>query len=159
MRRRVYIETTAVSYLVARPSRDVVLAGRQAATRDFWAMLPERFEPYVSALVHEEAQRGDAEQARRRTDAIRTFAMLDVDADAERLAAELLAASAVPASCPEDAVHLAIAAVNGMDILVTWNFAHLNNPFTRRAVRRAIEAAGFVSPEVCSPEELLEAEP
>ena len=59
-------------------------------------------------------------------------------------------------SIQEDALHIAVAAVNGMDVMVTWNFAHLNNPFTRKAVRRIVEREGYVCPEICSPQELLE---
>ena len=59
----------------------------------------------------------------------------------------------------EDALHVAIAAVNGIDIIVTWNFAHLNNPFIRKNIRKVVEAAGYQSPEICSPNELLEVSP
>ncbi len=59
---------------------------------------------------------------------------------------------------PEDALHVAVAAVNGMDVLITWNFAHLNNPFTRKMVRQTVENEGYQCSEICSPEELLEVE-
>jgi hypothetical protein len=62
----------------------------------------------------------------------------------------------IPAEYPEDALHIAVAAVNGMDVVVTWNFAHLNNPFTRTMIRQVIENAGLRCPEICSPDELLE---
>ena len=82
--------------------------------------------------------------------------MLAVEDDAEMLALQLIEGRAVPAEYPEDALHIAIAAVNGVDVIVTWNFAHLNNPFTRTIVRQVVETAGFMCPEICSPEELLE---
>ena len=63
----------------------------------------------------------------------------------------------IPEEYPEDAIHVAIAAVNGIDVLVTWNFSHLNNPFTRMLVRQVVENAGYQCPEICSPDELLEA--
>lgn len=62
----------------------------------------------------------------------------------------------MPAECPEDALHIAVAAVNGIEVIITWNFAHLNNPFTRKKVRQIVEGEGFECPEICSPEELLE---
>ncbi len=67
-----------------------------------------------------------------------------------------LAAKAVPTEYPDDALHMAVAAVNGMDILITWNFAHLNNPAARMRIRQIVEDKGYRCPEVCSPEELLE---
>jgi galactose mutarotase-like enzyme len=70
----------------------------------------------------------------------------------------LLAERAVPASHPDDAMHIAVATVNGMDFIVTWNFSHINNPFTRMMIRHVLENAGYVAPEICSPDELLRGE-
>ena len=74
------------------------------------------------------------------------------------LAAKLLAGNAIPPGHPEDALHIALAAVNGMDVLVTWNFAHINNPFTRLTIRQVLESEGYQSPEICSPDELVESD-
>ena len=82
--------------------------------------------------------------------------MLDIEGDAIFLAEKIIAGRGIPAEYPEDALHIAVAAVNGIEVLITWNFAHLNNPFTRRAIRRIVEEEGYVCPEICSPEELLE---
>ena len=156
MKKKVYIETTVVSYLAAKPSRDLLVAGHQQATRELWPKLCNEYETFVSALVYEESARGDREQAQLRLGAIKEFRMLAVEDDAEMLAQKLIEGRAVPAEYPEDALHIAIAAVNGVDVIVTWNFAHLNNPFTRTIVRQVVETAGFMCPEICSPEELLE---
>lgn len=82
--------------------------------------------------------------------------MLDVDNEATSLAEKIICMKGIPEEYPEDALHIAVAAVNGMDVLITWNFAHLNNPFTRIIVRQIVENEGYVCPEICSPEELLE---
>ena len=156
MKKRVYLETTVVSYLTARPSRDLVVAGHQEATRELWPGLAARYETYVSALVYEEARRGDAEQAKMRLAAIEVFPMLDIDDEARTLAERIIAGKGIPREYPEDALHIAVAAVNGTEVVVTWNFAHLNNPFTRMMVRQVVEGAGYRCPEICSPEELLE---
>ena len=156
MKKRVYIETTVVSYFTARPSRDIIVAGHQEATRDLWPVLVGRHETYISAMVYEEAGKGDPEQARIRLAAIETFPMLDIDDEARLLAGKIITGRGIPAEYPEDALHIAVAAVNGIEVVVTWNFAHLNNPFTRRLVRQIVEEEGYVCPEICSPEELLE---
>jgi predicted nucleic acid-binding protein len=158
MRRRLYLETTVVSYLVARPSRDLLIAGHQAATRELWPRLSTVYETFVSALVFAEAGRGDAAQARMRRTAMAPFRMLDVDDESRRLAEKIVAGKGVPEEFPEDALHLAIAALHGMDAIVTWNFAHLNNPFTRLVVRQIVIGEGYRCPEICSPDELLEDE-
>jgi hypothetical protein len=82
--------------------------------------------------------------------------MLDIDDEARSLAERIILLKGVPAEYPEDALHIAVAAVNGMEIIITWNFAHLNNPFTRKTVREIVEGEGYQCPEICSPEELLE---
>jgi len=157
VKQKLYIETSVVSYLAARTSRDLLIAARQEATAELWSKLQSSgFTGFVSALVHQEAQRGDQEQARKRLEALSDLAVLEIDEEAQILAERILAAKAVPAEYPDDALHMAVAAVNGMDILVTWNFAHLNNPAARMRIRQVVEDSGYRCPEVCSPEELLE---
>ena len=156
MKKRIYIETTVVSYYNARPSRDIMIAGHQEATRDLWPELSTKYETYISALVYEEAGKGDLDQAKMRLATIEPFPMLDIDDEARFLAESIIAERGIPANYPEDALHIAVAAVNSIDVVVTWNFAHMNNPFTRRAIRRIVEDEGYLCPEICSPEELLE---
>jgi hypothetical protein len=88
--------------------------------------------------------------------AIKPPRMLDIDEDARMLAEEIVTGRGVPQEYPEDALHIAVAAVNGIDVVVTWNFAHLSNPFTRIIVRKIVQDEGYVCPEICSPEELME---
>ena len=106
--------------------------------------------------MYEEAGKGDLDQAKIRLAAIEPFPMLDIDDEARSLAENIIAERGIPANYPEDALHIAVAAVNSIDVVVTWNFAHMNNPFTRRAIRRIVEDEEYLCPEICSPEELLE---
>ena len=158
MKRRIYIETTVVSYFTARPSRDLLVAGNQEATRQFWSSLATVYDTYVSALVYEEAARGNTREAAKRLDAIRPFRMLDIDDETRILAEKIVTGKGIPHEYPEDALHIAVAAINGVSVVVTWNFAHLSNPFTRMKVRQIVEDEGYVCPEICSPAELLEDE-
>lgn len=158
MKKRVYLETTVVSYFTAKPSRDLMIAGHQEATRELWLKIFAEYETYISALVYEESSRGDPEQAGKRLAAINSLRNLDVDQEARDLADKIIAGRGIPKEFPEDALHIAMAAVNGMDVFITWNFSHLNNPFTRRSIQRLIENEGYRCPEICSPLELLEAD-
>jgi len=152
------METTVASYFAARPSRDLMVAGHQEATRRLWPKLVAHYDTYVSALVYEETGKGDPGQAKARLAAIGPFRMLEIDDESRALAEKIVAGKAVPKEYPEDALHIAVAAVNGMDVVVTWNFAHLNNPFTRMMVRQIVENEGYRCAEICSPEELVEAD-
>jgi hypothetical protein len=155
MKRKVYIETSVVSYYTGRASRDVVLAGRQQSTQEFWPLLSGNLLPHVSALVVMEAGKGDPELAHKRLDAIASFPMLPATPEAERLARAILEGHGIPDEHPEDALHVAVAAVAGMDFIVTWNFSHINNPFTKMMIREAVENFGYECPEIVSPDAFL----
>ena len=156
MKPRVYIETTVISYLTARPARDVVIAGHQQSTRDWWATASERFELVISELVREEAGAGDPDAGRARLTLLASLALLDATAEAQELAERLVSASAVPEAAIRDAAHIAIAAANGIEYLVTWNFRHIANAVTRTQIESVCRQAGFESPVICTPEELME---
>ncbi|MBL7114728.1 MAG: type II toxin-antitoxin system VapC family toxin [Kiritimatiellae bacterium] len=158
MKKSVYIETTVVSYLTARPSRDVVIAGHQEATRELWPKLGDKYDAFVSVLVQKEAGGGDADQAEKRLAALAEFEVLETTKDALSLAQHILEGSGIPEGYADDALHIAIATVHGVESIVTWNFAHMNNPFTRQRIRQLVEAKGYICPELCSPDELLESE-
>lgn len=154
MTETVYIESSVISYLTARPSRDVVVAARQAITENWWQTQREKYELYISALVEEEVGKGDAEAAERRLQKIKDIPIIALTPEAEKLAEDLLAQGAVPANSEEDALHIGIAAAAGINFLLTWNFKHINNAHTKALIMSIVEAHGFICPILCSPEEL-----
>lgn len=155
MKPRVYIETTVPSYLAAWPSRDVVILGHQQTTREWWTTRRERFDLFISPLVADEAAKGDPEAARLRLEALHDVPELPASATAESLAAALLAEGAVPEIAKTDAGHIAIAAVHGMDFLVTWNCRHIANAEKEPHIREVCERHGWRCPVICTPEQLL----
>lgn len=150
----VYIESSIISYLTARPSRDIVTAARQAITIEWWSTRLAQYDPYISALVETEISTGDPVAAAQRMRIVANIPSLAITDDAQRLASDLVATRAVPANSVEDALHIAIAATQGANYLLTWNFKHINNAETKAKISQAIEAAGFDCPILCSPEEL-----
>ena len=150
----VYVETSVISYLAARQSQDVVVAARQAITHYWWEHARRRFEVYVSVLVIEETLAGDPDAAAQRARTIAGLSILEVTDAAQDLAGKLLEQGLVPRTSVEDALHIALATVHGMDFLLTWNFRHINNAQTKARIRKAVETAGYECPVMCSPEEL-----
>jgi predicted nucleic acid-binding protein len=150
----VYVETSVVSYLTARPTRDLVRAAQQESACEWWAMR-EAYELYVSKIVLDEAGAGDPGAAARRLEALRDVPLLRNVPEAGSLAAELLRAAALPAKAKVDALHVALATVHGMDLLVTWNCAHIANATMRRKIESICGGAGFEVPVICTPIELL----
>jgi len=121
---RVYVETSVISYLAARPSGNLVVAGHQQVTRDWWDRRA-RFELFVSEAVLQEAMRGDGAAARQRAEALEGISILATHPAAESLAVSFITAAALPAKAAIDAIHVALAAVHGMDFLLTWNCTHI----------------------------------
>lgn len=154
MKRKLYIETSVISYLTARPSKDIIVAGRQASTRDLWDNL-NKFDPFVSELVYNESTKGDTVAAEARINAISNLPELDITDECHILAQAIIKDGAVPSQFPEDALHIAIGAVHNIDFIVTLNFKHINNPVTRALIRKSIESNGYQCPELCSPDELI----
>ncbi len=151
----VYIETTVVSYLVADPSGDILKTAKQQATRDWWFQR-SRYLCVVSQEVLDEASEGDAEQVRRRLEALAGLQRLAITADVRELAGNFLATGALPAKAARDAVHLAVATVFGVDILLSWNCRHLVNRHILRRLEEVTRREGLHLPLVCMPLELLE---
>jgi len=154
MKSTVYIESSVISYLASRPSRDVVIAGRQAISHDWWENHRHRFELRISILVEEEISRGDPVAAKLRNDRVVNIPSLSISDEATKIAELLLSQNAVPKGSEEDALHIGIAAAQGADYLLTWNFKHINNAETKVAITQLVESCGYKCPQLCSPEEL-----
>ncbi len=155
MKPKVYIETTVVSYLTALPSRDVVIAGHQQMTRDWWQNCRDAYELTTSQLAIREASFGDPVYAQKRLEILATMTLLDVVEEALALAQELVTTRVLPSKAGEDAMHLAVAVTSGVDYLLTWNYRHLANPAIRKQIDSVCQIAGFKPVIICTPEELL----
>ena len=140
--------------MTSKPSRDVIIAGRQAISHDWWENHRHRFDLRISILVEDEISQGDTEAARLRIEKISAIESLTISDEATKIAELLLSQRAVPEGSEEDALHIGIAAAQGADYLLTWNFKHINNAETKTAIIELVESCGYVCPQLCSPEEL-----
>ena len=103
MKQSVYIETSVVSYLTARPSKNILATAWQQATMDWWSSQRLKFELFTSKLVVEEAGQGHPEAARRRLEVLAGIQQLETTDEASELAAFLLAESALPSVASDGA--------------------------------------------------------
>lgn len=152
---RVYVETSVISYLAARPSRDLITAARQQLTREWWRHRRPQFDVCVSQLVLDEARAGDPEAAARRAEFLVGLPLLETTREAVELARRLLQAVGLPPQAGADALHIASAACHGVDYLLTWNAAHIANAEYRPRVERTCRAHGYEPPVLCTPDELM----
>lgn len=150
-----YIETTVVSYLTGKISRDVVVAAHQQITEGVVG-LGSRALPSASQFVINEAGAGNPDAAEKRLAALEDVLLLSASDDALQLAEHLLRLGAIPETEPEDAAHIAVAAVHGVEYLVTWNCRHIANATLRSKIERVCRANGFEPPIICTPEEPME---
>ena len=151
----VYVETSVISYLSALPSRDVVQAGHQQTTRDWWESR-EGFVLQTSQLVLDEAQVGDATAAARRLAALAGLELLEITDAAVGLAEEIVREGIITESAGADALHVAVAVTAGCDYLVSWNYRHMVNAALRARIEGFCRARGLEPAVICTPEELME---
>ena len=156
MKSTVYIETSVVSYLTARPSNDIRAAACQNITVDWWDNRRADFDLYVSEFVVVEASRGNEEAAARRLSVIEGIAELRVTEATRNLAEALIKDGSLPANAEIDAFHVAVATVNGINYLLTWNCSHIANAVMRPRIEAVCRRRGFEPPIICTPSELLE---
>jgi hypothetical protein len=154
--KRIYFETSFFGYLTSRPSRDLLKAARQQVTLDLWDLRRTSYIPLISGLVLQEATEGDEQAAGLRLIACAQADSLSISVEAQDLAHRLIQVGAVPATEPEDALHLAVATVAQVDYVVTWNFAHMVGPSARAKLSKHIAELGFNPPLITTPDELLE---
>ncbi|MBS3933696.1 MAG: type II toxin-antitoxin system VapC family toxin [Truepera sp.] len=156
MKPKVYLETTVISYLMARPSRDLRTAAHQQATQDWWHDRRVAFDLYASQFVIQEASQGDKAAVEERLKVLEETTLLDVTDEALALAEAIVSRRLVPQKATVDAAHIAVATTNAMDYLLTWNLKHIANAVIRGKVESLCRAEGYEPPIICTPEELME---
>ena len=154
VKRKIYVETSVISYLTARPSKTIIGAAHQQLTLAWWEKRGQ-YELMVSEVVVRECGAGDSESAARRLEVVRDLPLLLITEQAIKIAEDLIKQKIVPLKAIEDALHIAIATAHGVDYLVTWNCRHIANPEIQRGIASYLEQIGAVLPFICTPEELL----
>jgi predicted nucleic acid-binding protein len=152
----IYVETSIISYLAGKPSKENLIAACQQATHSWWTNHRHRYELFTSQLVIAEANRGDSKVSEKRLSYLKGIPELLITSDVRDLAAALITQGALPKKAEADGLHIAAAAVHNIDLLLTWNCRHIDNPNTKPIVRSVCAMQGYQYPEICTPIELLE---
>jgi hypothetical protein len=152
---KVYVETSIVSYLTARPSKDLIIAAHQQLTREWWDKRRAAFDLYASQIVIQESSGGETVMSQKRLEALDGIPLLGINQEAVALARAFVEKGPIPEKARIDALHIALATTHGMDYLLTWNCKHIANAEMRTGVAKVCREAGFEPPVICTPEELL----
>jgi hypothetical protein len=155
MNLRVYVETSVISYLTGRASRDVTVLAHQQLTQEWWQSRDDKYELFISEYVLAEASQGDAQAAQLRLAALENLPEIATSDEVEQLASELIARGALPGNSRLDTLHLAISAVQGMDLLLTWNFKHLANAAAILKAEAICRDCGYEPPRIITPLQMI----
>jgi len=154
MKPTVYIETTILSYLVSRPSRDLIVAGRQEITREWWEFSALNFDLVLSQVVLDEISGGDPEHAKNRMSHASMLPALEITQSAVDLAQAIQHRGLIPPGEARDALHISVATVWRTDYLLTWNCKHIANAQIIRQLEKYVKTYGYDLPVICTPESL-----
>ena len=154
MKAKVYIETTVISYLAARPSRDLIVAAHQQMTHEWWEDQRAKFDLLTSQFVIDEASAGDQKVAAKRLELLTGVPLAAINDDARELAKRIVERKALSGKAAEDALHISVATVHEMDYLLTWNCKHIANAGLQKPIGRICAEMNFSLPTICTPEEL-----
>jgi len=154
----VYIETSVISYYCSKQSQDIIIAGHQQITKDWWLKSLPNLTPFVSDIVIEEISQGNPLQAKQRMESIATFGKLNLSTDIEKLATHYFSKLSIPQKAIADVFHLALAVHHQVDFLVSWNCSHIANAHIVRKVMAINHSLQLCTPVICTPEELREEE-
>lgn len=139
----------------SNPSRDLITAGHQAVTRQWWENQRPLFDCFVSAVVLDEIQQGDPRMAAKRLESLAGVPVLEITEATGDLIREIMASGVLPPRAARDAAHVAVATTGGVDYLITWNCRHIANAKIETRLRTICENAGWRLPVLCTPEELM----
>jgi hypothetical protein len=153
---KVYIETSILSYLTARPSNDIRVVANQNTTIEWWETRRSSFDVFISEFVIAEASLGNPVAAKKRLEAMAALPKLLTSNEVRGLAKVLISEGPIPAKAEVDAFHIAVAAVNGMEYLLTWNCTHIANAVMRPKIEKICRQQGIEPPMICTPQELME---
>ena len=155
MKQSIYIETSVISYLASRASRDIVTAARQQITQEWWETKRAEYNLFISSVVLDEVASGDPSAANRRLGVAQGLALLSVTDEALDFARFLVKEVPFPPNAVLDASHIAVAATQKMDYILTWNFKHIANAAIRSKLEVLAHSRKVNLPVIGTPEELL----
>ena len=155
MKSKVYIESSVISYLTAKPSRDLIVRANQKITKEWWATAPDRFDLFVSAIVMREISSGDKEAAKARVAIAEKLIEVDIPREATQMASLIMRQGIMPKKAQEDALHIAIASYARHEYLITWNCRHIANAEIRKTIEMVARKLNVNCPIICTPQELM----
>lgn len=153
---RLYLETSVWNFMFADDSPE-----KMEKTRRFFEEIKRgKYDVYVSELVIAEINDCNEDKRAKLIKLINEYYPFELttNADVEELSEKYLAANIVPVRYGNDVIHIAFAAANDLDVVVSWNLRHIVKLKTRLEVNGINKIYGYKEIEICTPEEVTENE-
>lgn len=151
----VYIETSFISYLVSRPSKNLIVAAQQQMSKEWWDNRRTQFDLYISQLVIRESSEGDSEEVKKRLNVVKDLPLLELQIEARDLASSFLSNNVLPEKAADDALHISVSTIYGIEYLLTWNCKHMANAEIQKRLAKICQQQGYELPIICTPYELM----
>ncbi|MHC4444150.1 MAG: PIN domain-containing protein [Planctomycetota bacterium] len=154
---KLYLDTSIVSFALAD---DISEQDREITCRLCEEINNGKFEGFISEVVLRELSNTKYIAKRDKffkfLEVIELNEVLNIDKEVIDLASKYIDEKIIPAQHMDDALHIALSSVNGLDILVSWNFKHLVRHKTRVEVTGVNTLLGYKNVDICSPWEVVE---
>lgn len=151
---KVYLETSIISYLVSKPSKDVIVLSHKLLTEEWWEKSSNNYDLYISEPTIYEISKGDKKYSDKRLELIKNIKVLDAEEGIKDLIRIYMKHYKLSKKFELDITHIAYSVYYGMDYLLTWNCKHIANAHFRVQISNFNRDNGFNIPEICTPEEL-----
>ena len=154
MLEKVYLETSIISYLTARPSKDIIILGHQILTKDWWEKSKNDYELFISEPTIDEISLGDPDRVKDRTEIIKGINALSSNKEIQNLVKLYMNHFKFSKKLELDITHIAYSIYYEMDYLLTWNCKHIANAHFKVQLSNFNKKKNILMPEICTPEEL-----
>jgi len=149
---KLYLETSVLSFLFADDAPE-----KREITKEFFRRVFKDNEVFISELVFEEIERCPEPKKGRLKEVIEKYDLkaVEITEEADNLASEYVAEGLIPERFINDAIHIALAAINNMDSIVSWNMSHIVKLRTKLGVNKVDRRLGYPELMICTPEEVV----
>ncbi len=124
-------------------------------THEWWQQRRSLFDLYISQLVLRESGKGEKEAASERLRVMQNFQVLELRTEALELGESFIIQNALSQKASDDALHIALATIYGIDYLLTWNCKHMANAEIQKKIAKISLGQGYEIPTICTPYELM----
>ncbi|MBI2653149.1 type II toxin-antitoxin system VapC family toxin [Candidatus Woesearchaeota archaeon] len=150
---KLYIESSVINFAFAADDLN-----RVQITQKFFEVDIKKHEPFISELVLEEIEKTPGPKREKMSNFVLShgFRVLPNSEEAEKLASKYVKAGLIPEKYLNDAIHIALASVNKIEVLVSWNMEHIVKLKTIVGVNKINKEEGYANILINTPEEVLE---